>query len=503
MESERFVKGKCYLLSDVAGDSLKNEPAMYLGTMDASSDMISVCIICGKPLIRQSYPVFRLGIKGAKYVDAMVGHDCIVDRVESKPIETPPGVSMKNSFLDILSKYPDSGSWYGTFFHMRIAKRYVEDAKIREKWSPAIMSLPGVRFAIDKIDWLRSQGYTLYAEVATHGKRADLYGQHPDNHGIVMDWKTDSNHDKHAEYAEQVGEYIRFLSEDHGYIPVTGYVAYVFEGELVKIGTVCEKGEEKDANEGNILPSGSHRGSRKWRCDLSIDANGGKGLVCGTYAYSEKTSWGRQVMFQLPPMSPTKKGLMFAGLQCPPFSENETEMRVIDACDVATGVTIGFAVNPDRRKFKARALWMKNAGTTLDSFENKKEKEENDYFLEDYEYYSQWVESDEEIADIIASEHFVTDRIYTAHGHKYLILNRSNEIRQDARGNAIGSVIILEVDGNGVGKGDSFRATVYDGNRGEMFVDYRSGEDRFKVYARSLIKDLFLPGWQPPHKRND
>lgn len=346
MGNERFQWGTAYFLTDVKESVFVDEPAVYVGKKDSDMKHPTICAVCGEPLGAKGYATFCF--KGPeRCIDMMIGNGCIKERIKEEMIEiceTSPYKTIKR----IAEDFPQTGRWYGTFLHHHIAKPYVRNKDVSEKWNDSIVNLPGVRYIMDIIDELRNDGWNLDAEMRLDCGNIDLLATYPERGTIVFDWKSDLCYDNHQEYIEQIERYMSELSEA-GWNNISGYILWIREKkkEYVKF----------TGNQRTDKSNAVHLNHSSYRCKLAIQMNNGEEIRNKT-SESHHRIYGDEVSFHIPPCEPSRNGYEFCCFEASPYREGEHE-QLFNMEDAMKGFWINFICSKKRHSFNLTATWKK------------------------------------------------------------------------------------------------------------------------------------------------
>lgn len=345
-----FDWGKSYLLTDRKELVFENEPAVCVGKHDSDSERPTVCAVCGEPLRSKDYYCFHMmGPKGYGY-DMMIGGGCIRERIKATKLDIEREHSPMETLKKLIIKFPQSGRWYGTFLHHCIAKPYVRDRKIAERWDESVLKLPGVRFIMSTIDSLLAEGWNLDAEMHLDCGNVDLLATHAEKGTLVFDWKSDLCFSNKEAYVAQINRYMAELYTD-GHQNISGYILWVRNGnkEYVPFRDVPEIFVETKPHV--YVPS------PRIKCTLKIDLGGGEGIAKKSiteYCYHRK--YGDEVFFFIPSCQPKKHGYKFANFEASPYREDE-HPQYFDVNDAEEGLRLTFICTKKRRTFYLKAEW--------------------------------------------------------------------------------------------------------------------------------------------------
>lgn len=347
--SKRFEWGKPYLLTDVKGKVFDEEPAIYVGRKDSDMERPTLCAVCGQPLGADGYVSFFLTGPYGRGMDMMFGNGCIRDRIKEEAIEIK-GETFSDTWKRVITEFPKSGRWYGTFLHHSIAKPYVRDKAVAEDWNESILELPGVKYIMRTVDELRDEGWELDAEKVLECGHVDLLATHPERGTIVFDWKSDQSFDSYESYVAQINEYMLELSRS-GRQKITGYILWIRDErrQLVPFNGPT------DSFEGNR--SRTHAPSSPIKCTLNIEMNGGEGvrrkkMVEDSYHHP----FGDEVSFYIPPCEPSKYGFKFKYYEASPYRETD-RAQAFNMSDAKEGFPVRFICSKNRHVFTLTANW--------------------------------------------------------------------------------------------------------------------------------------------------
>ncbi len=344
-----FDWGKPYLLTDLKEGLFIDEPAICVGKKDSDMERPTLCAVCGEPLGSTGYYSFFLMGPNGHGKDMMIGGGCIRDRIRSRELDTE-GVNFRDTWNRTIAKFPQSGRWYGTFLHHCIAKPYVRNKNVVEKWDESILKLPGVRYIMKVIDELRDEGWNLDAEMVLECGRVDLLATHPDKGVAVFDWKSDICFDNHEAYIDQVNMYMTELS-NAGFRKITGYILWIMKEtkENVPFKGFLES-FDKAINR-------SYAPSLPCKCTLNIEMNGGGGIDKKRMTeYSHHRVYGDEVTFFIPQCEPWKHGYDLEYFEASPYREDERPQPFRYA-EAEEGLHISFICSKKRHSFNLTAHW--------------------------------------------------------------------------------------------------------------------------------------------------
>ena len=348
MSDRRFQWGTAYFLTDVKEGVFVDEPAVCVGKKDSDMGHPTICAVCGEPLGAKGYTTFCF--KGPKYnIDMMIGNGCIKERIKEKEIDIC-NKSPYDTLKTIVTDFPQTGRWYGTFLHHNIAKPYVKNKKNAEKWDESTLNLPGVKYIMDVIDNLRDNGWNLDAEMRLDCGNVDLLATRPEG-TIVFDWKSDLCFDNHETYIEQVEKYMSELN-NNGWNNISGYILWIREEkeEYVRF-SGNNTHAVKNNRSGNSSPS--------IRCTLKIEMNGGDGIKKKTISSeSYHRVYGDEVSFYIPSYNLSRHGYDFSYFEATPYREGEHE-QFFDENTTSQGFRVNFLCSNKRRTFTLTAFWKK------------------------------------------------------------------------------------------------------------------------------------------------
>lgn len=345
----RFKFGRPYLLTDTKDRVFDREPAIYVGRRDSDMKRPTLCAVCGEPLGSKGYGSFFLMGPNGRGKDMMVGSGCLKDRIVEEDIPTT-GTSFMDTWERTVAEFPSCGRWYGTFLHHCIAKPYVRDRKIAERWDESVLGLPGVRYIMEVVDELFDDGWSLDAEKVLECGRVDLLATHPEKGVLVFDWKSDKAFDSHEAYVEQVCGYMGELSET-GMQNISGYIVWIMKEKKEHVlfrgpmGTVKDGGIPRKASSGPI------------QCKLAIDMDGGEGIRWKSRKeHSRHRPFGDEVSFYIPKCRPSKRGYEFGSFEASPYREGERP-QWFNMEDAEEGFYVSFICSDKRRSFSLAAKW--------------------------------------------------------------------------------------------------------------------------------------------------
>ena len=349
--SRRFEWGWVYLLTDQKENVFDNEPAVFVGRKDSDKKRPTMCAVCGQPLGSEGYSSFCMMGPGDKTMDVLIGNGCIRNRIVEEKMDIRPGIpkeSLKFATID----YPTCGRWYGTFLHHSIAKPYARNKKAAENWDESVLKLPGVRYIMKIIDYLRDTGWKLDAEKKLKCGNIDLLAVHPEKGTYVFDWKSDLCFDNHEAYIRQVNTYMNELAEI-SYKKIKGYILWVKTETKERVqfeGT----NDPECQNEINLNPP-----SPPIRCTLLIDPNiegidNSKPMI----GSSQHKIYGDEVSFFIKPEFFSRYGYEIHHLDADPYKKGEFK-QVFDKSNLADGFYLKFICDYKRRTFSLTAFWTK------------------------------------------------------------------------------------------------------------------------------------------------
>ena len=345
-----FNFGRPYLLTDIGrGRVFDKEPAICVGKKDSDMERPTLCAVCGEPLGSTGYYSFFLMGPNGRGKDMMIGTGCIKNRIKYEEIDIK-GSSFKDTWERTLIEFPNSGRWYGTFLHNCIAKPYVKNRNVAERWDESILRLPGVRYIMEIIDDLRKDGWNLDAELILDSGGVDLLATHPDGRAIVFDWKSDRCFDNHESYLEQVNRYMSELNRA-GMQNITGYIIWIMEERKEP---VLFKGvsEISDIRPRSYVPS------PQIMCSLNIDMNGGEPIIRRKRVTesSHHRLYGDEVFFYIPPCEPERNGYEFSYFEASPYREGELP-QTFTSTVVVDGLPLTCICSKKRHSFILKANW--------------------------------------------------------------------------------------------------------------------------------------------------
>ncbi len=346
--NRRFDSFTPYLLTDQKEGVFVNEPAMCVGKRDSDMERPTLCALCGEPLGSNGCYSFYLTGPNGYGKDMRIGNGCAKNRLKAQRINITC-TSFKETWRRVIAKFPNNGRWYGTFLHNCIAKPYVKNSKAVESWDESILNLPGVKYIMKVVDYLRDQGYMLDAEMVLENGRVDLLATHPEKGTIVYDWKSDKCFDNHYAYVNQVNKYMVELNEA-GFPKISGYLLWIMDERRER---VPFDGTQVTLDEG--MKRMCHP-SLPIKCTLTIELNGGEGLKKKMIEYSHHHIYGDEVSFYIPPSELSKKGYEFRSFEASPYREDQ-HPQWKDAIEVEEGFPIRFICTKKRHSFSLVADW--------------------------------------------------------------------------------------------------------------------------------------------------
>lgn len=348
--SRRFQWGASYLLTDLKEGILVNEPAIYVGKKDSDMERPTICTLCGQPLGAEGYHSFFLMGPNGHGKDMMFGNGCIRDRISEKLVHKR-SQNFKDDWNRLISEFPKCGRWYGTFLHHSIAKPYVKDKNVVNKWNESILNLPGVKYIMNVIDDLRNENWSLNAEIALECGNVDLLATHPEKGTLVFDWKSDISFLNRDAYIEQIHRYMSELSKA-GMQKICGYILWIRNGtkEYVPFNGISESTAD--------VISHSHNHPLPIKCTLNIDMNGGESIKKKRISeYSKSTHVGDVVSFYIPPCEPFKEDHEFSHFEASPYKETNKWSQTFNKGDLENGFLVSFICSKKRHSFSMIAYW--------------------------------------------------------------------------------------------------------------------------------------------------
>lgn len=492
--SRRFEWGIPYLLTDLKEEVFLNEPAICVGKKDSDMDRPTLCAVCGQPLGAKGYTTFFLKGPNGRGMDMMIGNGCLRDRIREKKVGDKNG-----SFMDVwnrtLAKFPNNGRWYGTFLHHSIAKPYVRDRKVAEKWDESILRLPGVRYIMNIIDSLRDSGWNLDAEMKLESGNVDLLATHPEIGTLVYDWKTDLCFDNHKQYIDQVSRYMSELSKS-GFQKISGYLLWVREERRERV-PFRDESDIADVPVRNYVPT------PHIKCTLKIDLNGGYGIEEKTITeYSHHRIYGDEVTFFIPrcELWNGNKELWF--LEASPYREGDEHHQAFNRYDAKEGFHVSFICSKKRRKFELTATWKpreKNMNDTESAVPAIPKENEVPRFIANpnptnevkeisTEPKPSWLLGDDSEKDT-AELCFTPGRIYQSGGKFYGIYKRVEPEKE----HTAGKVDVAEVDCHGKKISNLEWRHVYMTQTGKEYI-YGLSDRGWKIYTKYVLQDLVPEG---------
>jgi|GEM_PF-5375298 hypothetical protein len=346
----KFDWGTPYLLTDLKEGVFVNEPAVYVGKHDAEKHYPKMCAVCGEPLGSEGYDAFFLNGVDGYGIDIVIGKGCIRDRISARKIDVEYDRSTRTTLNRAVAKFPNSGRWYGTFLHHCIAKPYVRNKGVADRWDETVLKLPGVRYIMGVIDSLRDNGWSLDAEMKLECGRVDLLATHPEMGTAVFDWKSDQNFETKTEYFKQVNQYMAELHKA-GWKNLSGYILWIRneKREYVPFQDISDTVGE--------IPARTYTPAPIVRCTLNIDMDGGEGFERKRLTEdSHHRVYGEEVFFFVRPFKPIKRGYEFMNFEASPYREGETP-QWFDANDVSDGLRLMFICGKKRHSFSLKANW--------------------------------------------------------------------------------------------------------------------------------------------------
>ncbi len=344
--------GEPYLLTDLKEGVFQKEPAVCVGKHNSDMMRPTICAVCGEPLGSKGYYSFFLLGPNGNGKDMMIGRGCLKDRIKSEKIDILHDRNPRNTLDKIVTKFPTSGRWYGTFLHHCIAKPYVRNEKVAENWDESILRLPGVRYIMEIIDKLRNEGWELDAEMLLENGRVDLLATHPEKGAIVYDWKTDQSFDSHDAYVAQVNGYLSELYKA-GMQKIMGYIVWILSKQLEPVLL-----KDTPLIEGKYKPV-QYVPSPVMACSLTVDMDGGEGIDRKKWREeSHRRLYGDEVFFFIPPCDPYKQGYEFSHFEASPYREGE-HAQAFNWSDLEDGLRLRFICSKKRRSFFLKAYWAK------------------------------------------------------------------------------------------------------------------------------------------------
>jgi len=337
------------MLTDLKDGVFSDELAVCVGKHDSDRERPTICAVCGETLGASGYYSFCLRIPGGGIKDMMIGSGCIRDRIREKKLPYGKGPSPKSTLERLISEFPQSGRWYGTFLHHCIAKPYVRNKECAERWDESILNMPGVRCIMDTIDGLRDNGWSLDAEMVLDCGRVDLLATHPESGTLVFDWKSDDSTDNRDTYVEQIN---RYMAELHaaGFQRISGYIIWVKNGRKEYVPF------EGASDIGGVSPR-QYVPSQRIKCTLTVEMNGGDKICRKTLTeYSHHRPFGDAVFFYIPPCTPRKSGYRFGSFEASPYREGE-HPQWFNADDAKEGLRLNFICSKKRHRFTLTAEW--------------------------------------------------------------------------------------------------------------------------------------------------
>ncbi len=348
---KRFEWGSMYMLTDQKEKVFNSEPAVYVGRKDSDKKRPTICAVCGQPLGSEGYTTFCMMGPGDRTMDVLIGNGCIRNRIVEEKLELKsdsPKESLELATID----FPSCGSWYGTFLHHSIAKPYVRNKKAAENWDESVLKLPGVRYILKIIDYLRDTGWKLDAEKYLKCGNIDLLAVHPEKGTYVFDWKSDLCYDNHNAYVRQVNTYMNELSET-GYRKIRGYILWVKTETNERVPFIGSNDPDDQCEINLVAPS------HAIRCTLLIDQNmegidNSKPIV----GSSHHKIYGEEVSFFIKPEFFSRRGYEIHHLDADPCRAGEFK-QTFDKSELAKGFYLNFICDYKRRAFTLKAFWTK------------------------------------------------------------------------------------------------------------------------------------------------
>ena len=346
------------MLTDLKEGVFRDELAVCVYKHDADREHPNMCAVCGEALGAKNYYTFCLKIPGGGTRDMMIGTGCIRDRIRGREADVEVGYSPKETLDLATTEFPQSGRWYGTFLHHCIAKPYVRNKEIAEKWDESILKLPGVRYIMETIDELRDEEWDLDAEMVLECGNIDLLATHPEKGTIVFDWKSDLSFDNHEAYIKQVNRYMAELYTA-GWQKISGYILWVRDRRRENV-------PFKDVPEivGEIKPR-TYVPSQRIKCTLTVEMDGGEKIYSKTMTeYSHHRVYGDEVFFYIPPCEPWRWGYEFDSFEASPYKEGD-HPQWFNGNDAEEGLRLNFMCTKNRHKFTLTAKWKERPAPTM------------------------------------------------------------------------------------------------------------------------------------------